>query len=708
MKGRERRRKKQSPRRLVQVGLPVLIPTVCLLVLSLMPANCLAFGGDFFSQWTGPWNNVLSNYNFDSNWLDYINVNSRNPGAEEDYRSKVDVLSLEEVESLEKNVTMNLKAFLEEVPNNTLNNITESLAVPENSSGPIFTNETFFQSIQGCAMMFENSSRNSSDEYTSLDNLSENFGFEILQDFALCVSDLIDEGPYSNLTDVVDIMFNSLSQGFNRIFESLESVIEDRLNSNGSIAESEAAVDRDLLKEFQMLDYIWSQDVNGNTILDTVIVNQNNSDSDRELPTNTTVENLDGDYISESATLEAFSQNGTSNSESREDNDLNASEANPATQDANTMNVVTVAAIVGASFGVGIIAAIGLVFVIRSRQQRKVQRSFSSLPSFVNSDSGFQNSDSKSSKGSSGFGANSFSMHRSQSLQGGSLISEWSPARQGLNLEIDSTDVKLHEVIGRGAFGVVYKGYWKGREVAVKMLSIAYGNDEKLLKTFKKEVEVLAKLQHPNIVHLFGACASPPSVFLVEEFMNYGSLHDALYKHKIRLSLPKILSIAIDVASALSYLHPRVVHCDLKPHNILLDEDGHAKVADFGIAKFKKGTYVNLTSAAAMNGTPAYMAPELFSAGHVSEKCDVYSLGLVIWECLTSREPWKELEFPVQVVMAVAVETRRPEIPSHCPESLERLIRKCWHEDAHRRPSCAEIVKECQFLLEEEIETSSL
>jgi len=726
-KAMDRKRKKGGPRRL---GLPVSIPTLSLLAaLLLLPSSCLAFGGDFFSQWTGSfdyWNSVLSNYNFDGNWLDYTRVNSWDPG-EGDYRSKVDVLSLEEVESLEKNVTMNLKAFLDEVPNNTLSNITDSfpLLVGNSSSGPIFTNESFFQSIQGCAMMFENSSRNSSDEYTlSLENLSDSFGpLEILQDFAVCVSDLIDQGPYSNLTDVVDIMFNSLSQGFNQIFESLESVIEDRLTnttsnrSSNSSAETEAAAekDRDLLREIQMLDYIWSEDVFGNKVLDTVKPeSQNNSESiDRELPGNTTAnEDLSGDYISESATLEAFSQNG----ESKEDSDgyLNTSkEANGSASQGGKkgINVGALAAAVGGSLFIGIIAAIGIAYAVRSRKREKLQRSFSSLPSFANSEAAFQQNTSSmtaASDGSSGFGlnSNSFSMHRSRSLQGGSLVSEWSPVRQGLNLEINSADVKLHEVIGRGAFGVVHKGYWRGREVAVKMLSLAYGNDEKLLKTFKKEVDVLAKLQHQNIVHLFGACIDPPNVFLVEEFMNYGSLHDALYKHKIRLSTAKVLSIALDVASALSYLHPRVVHCDLKPHNILLDEDGHAKVADFGIAKFKKGTYVN-NSAAATNGTPAYMAPELFSAGHVSEKCDVYSLGIVIWECLALEEPWKQMEFPIQVVMAVAVETKRPEIPSHCPKSLERLIRKCWQEDAHRRPSCAEIVKECHFLLEELDETSS-
>ena len=288
-----------------------------------------------------------------------------------------------------------------------------------------------------------------------------------------------------------------------------------------------------------------------------------------------------------------------------------------------------------------------------------------------------------------------------------SLVSEGSPKKPSLiDFEIGTKEVVLKEVIGRGAFGIVYRGVWvgergKGMQVAVKVLSLAYGNDERLQKTFKKEVEVLSRLQHDHIVHLHGACFAPPHVFLVEEYIVCGSLHDRLYKHKQRFGYGMILQIAMDIASALSYLHPRIVHCDLKPQNVLIEGDGRAKVADFGIAQFKKGTYMRQTSAAAMHGTPAYMAPELFSAGHVSEKCDVYSLGLIIWECLAMAEPWSDLEFPAQVVMAVAVERRRPAMPANCPPSVARLIHKCWHEDAHKRPSCLELIKECAFVLEE-------
>ena len=81
----------------------------------------------------------------------------------------------------------------------------------------------------------------------------------------------------------------------------------------------------------------------------------------------------------------------------------------------------------------------------------------------------------------------------------------------------------------------------------------------------------------------------------------------------------------------------------------------------------------------------------------------MYSLAMIMWECLVRKEPWKEMEFPVQVVMAVAVEGRRPEIPEDCPKKLERLITKCWQPDPYRRPSCQEVMKELCLMLEESV-----
>ncbi len=159
------------------------------------------------------------------------------------------------------------------------------------------------------------------------------------------------------------------------------------------------------------------------------------------------------------------------------------------------------------------------------------------------------------------------------------------------------------------------------------------------------------------------------------------------------------MKLASEIASALAYLHPSIVHRDLKPQNILMDASGVAKVADFGIAKTKQSTYLNTTKG---NGTPAYTAPETFGSGDkISEKADVYSLGMIMWECWTGEVPWKEVQIPFQVVMLVGVEKRRPEIPADCPKQLASLIQRCWDDDPRRRPSCAEVEKKTKLLLEQ-------
>ena len=129
-----------------------------------------------------------------------------------------------------------------------------------------------------------------------------------------------------------------------------------------------------------------------------------------------------------------------------------------------------------------------------------------------------------------------------------------------------------------------------------------------------------------------------------------------------------------------------------------MDKSGSAKVADFGIAKFKQSTYLQTTKG---NGTPAYMAPESFGSEKISEKADVFSLGMILWECWTGQQPWKEVQIPFQVVMLVGVEKKRPAIPEDCPKQLASLIQRCWDDDPHRRPSCAEVERRTRLLLHE-------
>jgi len=263
---------------------------------------------------------------------------------------------------------------------------------------------------------------------------------------------------------------------------------------------------------------------------------------------------------------------------------------------------------------------------------------------------------------------------------------------------IDPSHVRPLRFIGSGAFGSVYEAILeKHGRVAVKLVNIRNMTDSSSgtkLESFKREVDVLARVSHANVVKLHGACMCPPNVFIVMELMS-GSLREKLDQVG-RLDYEQVLKLANEIASALAYLHPSIVHRDLKPQNILIDSSGVAKVADFGIAKFKQSTYLQTTRG---NGTPAYMAPESFGSEKISEKADVFSLGMILWECWTGESPWKHVEIPFQVVMLVGVEKKRPEIPPDCPKALSSLIQRCWDDDPHRRPSCAEVERKTRLLL---------
>ncbi|KAL3649805.1 hypothetical protein CASFOL_006208 [Castilleja foliolosa] len=198
-------------------------------------------------------------------------------------------------------------------------------------------------------------------------------------------------------------------------------------------------------------------------------------------------------------------------------------------------------------------------------------------------------------------------------------------------------------LLGRGSFGSVYRGTLKnGVNVAVKVFNLQLENAS---KSFEVECEVLRNLRHRNLCKVVGCCSNQDFKALVLEYMPCGSLEQWLYSPNHFLDASQRISIMIDVACALEYLHQGysspVIHCDLKPSNILLDQDLNAHLCDFGVAKLLgDGESIVQTMTLA---TLSYIAPEYGTGGFVSVKCDVYSYGIILLEVFTRRRPTDEI-----------------------------------------------------------------
>ncbi|OAY37641.1 LEAF RUST 10 DISEASE-RESISTANCE LOCUS RECEPTOR-LIKE PROTEIN KINASE-like 2.2 [Manihot esculenta] len=198
------------------------------------------------------------------------------------------------------------------------------------------------------------------------------------------------------------------------------------------------------------------------------------------------------------------------------------------------------------------------------------------------------------------------------------------------------------EKLGEGGFGCVYKGKLRsGKVAAIKILNSSKANGQ----DFINEVATIGRIHHANVVQLIGFCFERSKQALIYEFMPNGSLNNYIGRQEgsISLSWEKLYEISLGVAHGIEYLHEgcdmQILHFDIKPHNVLLDENFKPKISDFGLAKFYP-TKGNIASLTAVRGTMGYMAPEFFykNIGRVSYKADVYSFGMLILEMADKRK----------------------------------------------------------------------
>uniref|UniRef100_A0A2N9HYC0 Protein kinase domain-containing protein n=1 Tax=Fagus sylvatica TaxID=28930 RepID=A0A2N9HYC0_FAGSY len=337
------------------------------------------------------------------------------------------------------------------------------------------------------------------------------------------------------------------------------------------------------------------------------------------------------------------------------------------------------------------------------------------------------------------------------------------------NLDIPWSELVLKKKIGKGSFGTVHHADWRGSgqswystpisfkgvclpfvggmlgrewngmrhslDVAVKIL-VEQDFHTEHFQEFLREVAIMKRLHHPNIVLFMGAVTQPPNLSIVTEYLSRGSLYNLLQMPAARVILEerRRLNMAYDVAKGMNYLHqlrPPIVHRDLKSPNLLVDATYTVKaglsltlvrlqhlvkilplpllwevvdslevavaiegvvvveavskgegalvedmvlVCDFGLSRLKANTFLSSKTAA---GTPEWMAPEVLRNEQSDEKSDVYSFGVILWELVTLQQPWRNLN-PPQVVAAVGFKGERLEIPNTVNPEVAALIKACW------------------------------
>ena len=198
----------------------------------------------------------------------------------------------------------------------------------------------------------------------------------------------------------------------------------------------------------------------------------------------------------------------------------------------------------------------------------------------------------------------------------------------------------IEHMLGQGGMARVYRGRQENldRMVAIKVLPPYYAADPAFVERFKREARAMARLSHPNIVTVHDAGEEDGRLFIIMEYVNGGTLRQHM---ESAMATREIARVVREVANALTYAAAMgIIHRDVKPVNVLMDQSGRAVLSDFGIAKVLQ-TSAALTHAGAGVGTPEYMSPEQCQGGSVDARADIYALGVMLYEMLTGHTPFE-------------------------------------------------------------------
>ncbi|KAK1799566.1 hypothetical protein P4O66_000448 [Electrophorus voltai] len=243
--------------------------------------------------------------------------------------------------------------------------------------------------------------------------------------------------------------------------------------------------------------------------------------------------------------------------------------------------------------------------------------------------------------------------------------------------EVPFEEISDLQWVGSGAQGAVFLGKFHGEEVAVK----------KVRNIRETDIKHLRKLKHPNIITFKGICTQAPCYCIIMEYCAQGQLYEVLRAgRKITPSL--LVEWSMGIAGGMNYLHlHKIIHRDLKSPNMLITYDDLVKISDFGTSKELSDKSTKMSFA----GTVAWMAPEVIRNEPVSEKVDIWSFGVVLWEMLTGEVPYKDVDSSA-IIWGVGNNSLQLPVPHTCPDGFKILLKQCWNCKPRNRPSFRQIL----------------
>lgn len=283
------------------------------------------------------------------------------------------------------------------------------------------------------------------------------------------------------------------------------------------------------------------------------------------------------------------------------------------------------------------------------------------------------------------------------------------PVQKPHAAEVIFEDIKSLSHLTDGSNSNIFLGFYKSRQVIVKIVKEEMANESVALDEFNIEYSILRRLNHPNIVDILGGGQvvfggrNMPRRFIVVEFLNGGTLDVLLQKYtkkksiffrRLAFTFIELLTLALELASALKYLHSLVhpdatiIHRDLKPENIGFDSHGTLKLIDFGLCTCvcRRNHSEQTYELSGNTGSLRYMAPEVALRQPYSEMVDVYSFGVLLWQMATNEMPYKGLSRS-QFMTRVVGQGERPKIERKWPLKFGNLLQSCWHTNPDVRPS---------------------